>query len=63
MMKIKSMFDYVREIGLLGTNSSTKFIPTEYLYSDYESRLRLLKGLTVTDGHINKKRFTRVQHN
>ena len=51
----KSMFDYVREIGLLGTNSSTKFIPNEYLYSDYESRLRLLKGLTVTDGHINKK--------
>lgn len=53
--KNPSMFDYVKQIGLFGTNSSTKFIPKEYLYSDYKSRIRLLKGLEVTDGHINKR--------
>jgi chaperonin GroEL len=47
--------DYVKKLGLLGTRSKTKFIPTEYLYSSIENRLLLLQGLTDTDGHINKK--------
>jgi len=46
-----SMFDYVKQTGLF----ETKFIPKEYLYSDYESRIRLLKGLEVAGGHINKE--------
>lgn len=49
------MFDYVREIGLLGTKSNTKFIPEEYLYNSYENRKALLDGLLETDGHLNKK--------
>jgi len=48
-------FDYVKQIGLFEANSFTKFIPKEYLYSDYESRIRLLKGLEVSGGHINKE--------
>ena len=35
--------------------SKDKYIPKEYLYSDLNSRLRLLKGLAITDGHINKR--------
>ena len=50
-----TMFDYLKEIGLFGTKSGTKFIPKEYLYSDYNSRMKLLKGLEETDGHINKR--------
>jgi len=50
-----TMHDYVEMIGLLGVYSDTKFIPKEYLYSSYESRLKLLDGLTETDGHVNKK--------
>ena len=50
-----TMMDYLKEIGLFGTKSGTKFIPKEYLYSDYNSRMRLLKGLEETDGHINKR--------
>ena len=50
-----TMMDYLKEVGLFGTKSGTKFIPKEYLYSDYNSRMRLLKGLEETDGHINKR--------
>lgn len=50
-----TMHDYVEMIGLLGVYSDTKFIPKEYLYSSYESRLKLLDGLTETDGHVNTR--------
>lgn len=50
-----SMFDIVSSIGLLGTKSNTKFIPSVYLYSNIEDRRRLLKGLLDTDGHINSR--------
>lgn len=50
-----TMHDYVEKIGLLGTYSDTKFIPKEYLYSSYESRLKLLDGLAETDGHLNDR--------
>lgn len=50
-----TMHDYVEKIGLLGTCSDTKFIPKEYLYSSYESRLKLLDGLAETDGHLNER--------
>ena len=51
----KTMHDYVEEIGLLDIKSKDKYIPKEYLYSNLSNRLRLLKGLTITDGHINKR--------
>lgn len=50
-----TMHDYIDQIGLLNTNSFTKFIPNDYLFNDVDSRLRLLKGLEETDGHINNR--------
>lgn len=43
----------LREIGLYGTKSDTKFIPHEYLTSSRESRLELLAGLIDTDGYLS----------
>jgi chaperonin GroEL len=43
------------DLGLLGTNSHTKFIPKMYLYSSVENRKKLLKGLLDTDGHISDR--------
>jgi phosphate starvation-inducible PhoH-like protein len=40
----------LRELGLLGTRSSTKFIPHSYLWNCHEVRLALLQGLLDTDG-------------
>lgn len=50
-----SMRGVLDKVGLLGTTSSTKFIPKAYLYSSFESRQKLLQGIIDTDGHINKK--------
>lgn len=50
-----NMHKYIDKIGLLNKKSADKFIPKEYLYSDIKNRERLLKGLTLSDGHINKK--------
>lgn len=50
-----NMHKYIDKIGLLNKKSTDKFIPKEYLYSDIKSRERLLKGLTLSDGHINKR--------
>ena len=50
-----TMHDYVEKIGLLNCKSDNKFIPDNYKYSDYNSRLKLLEGLSETDGHINKR--------
>jgi len=38
------------EIGLFGTSSHTKFIPTAYLSASIEQRVALLQGLLDTDG-------------
>lgn len=43
--------DYLIEYGLHGKKSCEKFIPKDYLYSSYENRLELLKGLLDTDGY------------
>lgn len=45
----------LKELGLLGTNSHTKFIPKQYLYSSIENRKKLLEGLIDTDGTISKR--------
>ena len=39
-------------LGLLGTNSFTKFVPDEYKFVDSRSRMELLRGLMDTDGSI-----------
>jgi phosphate starvation-inducible PhoH-like protein len=40
----------LRELGLAGTRSATKFVPQEYLVNSFEVRLALLQGLLDTDG-------------
>ena len=40
----------LRELGLAGTNSSTKFIPDRYLWNSSENRVALLQGLLDSDG-------------
>ena len=47
--------DFIRELrrlGILGTRSSTKFVPAEYLYDSVDNRVWLLRGLMDTDGWI-----------
>ena len=43
-----------QQVGIWQTNSSTKFIPYDYLYCDYIQRLELLKGLMDTDGYSER---------
>jgi phosphate starvation-inducible PhoH-like protein len=40
----------VRELGLAGTRSATKFVPIEYLFNSPEVRLAVLQGLLDSDG-------------
>ena len=47
--------EHLRELGLFGTKSNTKFIPNIYLHSDIRDRLELLQGLIDTDGHVMNK--------
>lgn len=48
----------IKEYGLIGKKSEEKFIPKKFLYSDYEDRIELLRGLMDNDGYINKKSGT-----
>jgi chaperonin GroEL len=45
----------LKDLKLLGTDSHTKFIPKQYLYSSIETRQRLLDGLIDTDGTVGKR--------
>ncbi len=40
----------LRELGLAGTRSNTKFVPADYLLNSSEVRLAVLQGLLDTDG-------------
>jgi phosphate starvation-inducible PhoH-like protein len=40
----------LRELGLAGTRSATKFVPQSYLYNSPDVRLAVLQGLLDTDG-------------
>jgi phosphate starvation-inducible PhoH-like protein len=40
----------LRDLGLAGSRSNTKFIPEPYIYNSAEVRLALLQGLLDTDG-------------
>jgi hypothetical protein len=45
----------LRQLGLFGANSYTKFIPESYLYASPADRLALLRGLMDTDGNAGHK--------
>lgn len=44
----------LKELGLIGTNSSSKFIPEIYLLASPKDRLSLIQGLMDTDGTVDK---------
>lgn len=54
----------LRNLNLLGTNSSTKFIPKSYLYNSVDIRIALLQGLLDTDGRpvTQNGRTCRIQY-
>jgi phosphate starvation-inducible PhoH-like protein len=54
----------LREIGLAGTRSATKFVPDAYLHNSSEVRLALLQGLLDTDGGpvTQRRRSCRIQY-
>jgi phosphate starvation-inducible protein PhoH and related proteins len=54
----------LRELGLDGTTSRTKFVPDAYLYNDRSMRLALLQGLLDSDGGpvTQRGRTCRVQY-
>ena len=54
----------LRELGLAGTRSSTKFVPAVYLRNSSDVRLALLQGLLDTDGGpvTQDARSCRVQY-
>jgi len=51
-----SLIDKLRQLNLMGCNSSQKFIPDVYKYSSIENRLLILQGLMDTDGFCYKSR-------
>jgi phosphate starvation-inducible PhoH-like protein len=54
----------LRELGIAGTNSSTKFVPDPYLYNTAEVRHAVLQGLLDTDGGPvrQRDRTCRIQY-
>jgi phosphate starvation-inducible PhoH-like protein len=54
----------LRELGLVGTRSTTKFVPEPFLYNSPSVRLALLQGLLDTDGGpvTQEGRTCRVQY-
>jgi phosphate starvation-inducible protein PhoH and related proteins len=54
----------LRELGLAGTRSNTKFVPESYLMASIEVRLGVLQGLLDTDGGPvpQRARSCRIQY-
>ena len=54
----------LRDLGLAGTRSSTKFVPDLYLYSSPDRRLAVLQGLLDSDGGpvTQRGRTCRIQY-
>jgi phosphate starvation-inducible PhoH-like protein len=54
---------HLRELGLAGTRSSTKFVPQQYLVNDADVRVAVLQGLLDSDGGpvVQRDRTCRVQ--
>lgn len=47
----------ITALGLRGTNSHTKFIPSIYLFTTEENRIALLQGLIDTDGYCQASEY------
>lgn len=58
--RVNGLQKSLRDVGLWGCNSHTKFIPKEYIYNSIQVRLQILRGLMDTDGccHVDKKTGT-----
>ncbi len=56
--------EVLRELGLAGTRSATKYVPIDYLYNSAATRLALLQGLLDSDGGPVRQRgrTCRVQY-
>jgi phosphate starvation-inducible PhoH-like protein len=54
----------LRELGLAGARSNTKFVPTPYLHNAADVRLAVLQGLLDTDGGpvTQSRRTCRIQY-
>ena len=52
--KPNEVLNSLRDLGLQGCNSFSKFIPKEYIFTSLENKLFLLQGLLDTDGSVNK---------
>ena len=52
-MKIDNIKEYLEHYNLNGKDSSTKFIPEDYLYNTSYVRMKILQGLLDTDGTVN----------
>ncbi len=54
----------LRDLGLAGTRSATKFVPERYLHNSAEVRLAVLQGLLDTDGGpvTQRARSCRIQY-
>jgi phosphate starvation-inducible PhoH-like protein len=54
----------LRELGLAGTRSSTKFVPDAYLFNSADIRIAVLQGLLDTDGGpvTQRDRSCRIQY-
>jgi phosphate starvation-inducible PhoH-like protein len=54
----------LREVGLWGARSGTKFVPDAYLYNDADTRLAVLQGLLDSDGGpvTQRGRTCRIQY-
>ena len=53
--KSNSIMNSLRDLGLMGKKSETKFIPVMYKYSSIEDRELILQGILDTDGSVRKK--------
>ena len=53
---LPGMVDSMRELGLFGHKSGTKFIPEQYLLASVPQRMALLQGLMDCDGRSHAKR-------
>lgn len=51
------LWAHLKELGLKGCRSSSKFIPDMYLRASVQDRVSLLQGLLDTDGHVAAPSF------
>lgn len=54
--------DALRELGLMGCDSATKFVPDQYLWSPASVRIAVLQGLLDTDGGVAAAKGNNVEY-